>query len=250
MNNKKTQIIQFGPRRTMSDINQSINSLKKNILDLQAGTYSLTLATPPIVPDIQVSVLEDKVYARFLAHKDSVENLAKVLGVKMLEYIESALIDTYEQIQALQDKSGKAAHGLIQKVSAVSKTLFHDKPITTNSMSEKQAETKKKKKYPKHTLTDGEAVTLYEDQGEFGECAICIQVKIKNKVDKPRDVLHMLFNKNRDSTYSRVKEFTGNIAPSGRGTVQLVLPSDCKLTAVCSKPGIQVKVKSIKKHTP
>ena len=59
MNNKKTQIIQFGPRRTMSDINQSINKLKAKILDLQAGAYSLTLATPPIVPDIQVSVLED-----------------------------------------------------------------------------------------------------------------------------------------------------------------------------------------------
>ena len=250
MNNKKTQIIQFGPRRTMLDINQSINSLKKNILDLQAGTYSLTLATPPIVPDIQVSVLEDKVYARFLAHRESVKNLSEVLGVKMLEYIESALIDTYEQIQSLQDESGKVALGEIRRIANTSKTLFDDKPPESTTPPEKQAETTKKKKYPKHILTDGEAVTLYEDQGEFGECAICIQVKIKNRVDKPRDVVLMLFNKNSGSTYKKVKEFTGNIAPSGEGAVQLVLPSDCKLMAVCSKPGIQVKVKSIKKHTP
>ena len=255
MNNKKTKIIQFGPRRTMSDINQSINKLKAKILDLQAGAYSLTLATPPIVPDIQVSVLEDKVYARFLAHRESVKNLSEVLGVKMLEYLESALIDTYEQIQTLQNESGKMAQGVIEHISTVSKTLLDEKPSAStqeNPLPKKNKFKASKKEGPilgKLKLEPGVETVFYRDNTPtqiLSEHRVFLQLRNKSNADEVVKII--VYKKNVDNLLLQVDSFERVLVSGRKRVMHMLIRSDYQLTITTASEATRAKVLRVEKE--
>ncbi len=255
MNKKKTQIVQFGPRRTMSDINQSINKLEAKILDLQAGTYSLTVATAANVPDILVSVLEDKVYARFLAHRESVKNLSEILGVKLIEYLESALFDTYEQISTLQNESGKMAQGVIEHISTVSKTLLDQKPgvsIQENPLPKKNKSKASKKEEPilgKLKLEPGVQTVFYRDNTStqiLSEHRVFLQ--LRNKSSTEEVVKITVYKKNVDNLLIKVDSFERDVACGRKGFMQFLIRSDNQLTITPASDALRAKVLRVEKE--
>lgn len=255
MNNKKTQIVQFGPRRTMSDINQSINKLEAKILDLQAGTYSLTVATAANVPDILVSVLEDKVYARFLAHRESVKNLSEILGVKLIEYLESALIDTYEQIQTLQDESGKMAQGVIEHISTVSKTLLDQKPgvsIQENPLPKKNKSKASFLEGPilgKLKLEPGVETVFYRDNTPTQNLSVHrVFLQVRNKSKTEEVVKIIVYKKNVDNLLLLVDAFEKVLVRGRKRVMQLLIRSDYQLTITSASEATRAKVLRVEKE--
>ena len=239
MQYKKTQIIQFSPIRTAEEIGESISTLQKKILALKMGSFRCILSTPNIVPDISVAVHDQKVYATFLTHPSNLDPLRKILGVRLIEFIESALIDTFEHMLDLNNQSEKISSALINYISHSTKSSFKEKPTAI-----------KKKKSVNHIFSPGKEITFYDGckTNVSSSQPVLIVADLKNTSSKARYIKISIFRKEQDQTYSQKDTINKRVLPSSKIGISLVIPSDCRLTAKCASDGVSLKILAVENH--
>ena len=243
---KQTNIVDVRLKRSIEEIRSSIDIIKAKILSLNLGAFRYSHTTPPSIPDIDVIVLEDKVIAKYLCDDRVITQLRSLIGFRLVEYVESSLLDTYNHMLSMKQNSEVITKDLIKKVAVSTKQVM-DNGKTPEIYKEKETMHKKYKKveYPKHKLKINRTVPFYTPPDHAPIKMVRVILKVRNKSDDEGVVNIGIFKKNEKGEPVRMDTINGTLKPDDKGTIQLVIPSDCVLIAKAFHEGIRIQIDTI-----